>query len=179
MPEVPIDQLRPTCDPASFSFETTAEVQPLVGLIGQERAVEAIKFGLAMEGAGFNIVVSGEPGSGRTTAIREYLQEISRTKAPPDEWCYVNNFTDAYQPRAMQFRPGTGQRLRQGDGSHGSEAREVIPRTFSSDDFTNRRDQIVSSVQRQQAERFAGLAARPNRPDSCYRATLRASSSYR
>jgi lon-related putative ATP-dependent protease len=159
LPEVPIDQLRPTCDPASFSFETTAEVEPLVGLIGQERAVEAIKFGLAMEGAGFNIVVSGEPGSGRTTAIREYLQAVSATKAPPDEWCYVNNFVDAYQPRAMRFHPGRGSAFARAMTAMVAEAREVIPRTFSSEDFTNRRDQIVNSVQRQQTERFAALAA--------------------
>jgi lon-related putative ATP-dependent protease len=160
VPEVPIDQLRPACDPASFAFETTAEVEPHVGLIGQERAVEAIKFGLAMDSPGFNIVVSGEPGTGRTTAIREYLQEVSITKAPPDEWCYVNNFVDAYQPRAMQFRPGQGSAFAKAMAAMIAEARDVIPRTFSSEDFTNRRDQIVNSVQRQQAERFAALAAR-------------------
>jgi lon-related putative ATP-dependent protease len=159
MPEVPIEQLRPTCDPSAFPFETTAEVEPHVGLIGQDRAVEAIKFGLAMDSPGFNIVVSGEPGTGRATAIREYLQAISVTKAPPDEWCYVNNFVDAYQPRALQFQPGLGSAFARAMASMIAEARELIPRTFASEDFTNRRDQIINSVQRQQAERFAALAA--------------------
>jgi lon-related putative ATP-dependent protease len=140
LPEVPIDQLRPTCDPAGFPFETTAEVAPHVGLIGQERAVEA-------------------PGTGRTTAIREYLQAVSATKPPPTEWCYVNNFADPYQPRAMEFAPGQGSVFARTMAAMIAEARELIPRTFSSEDFSNRRDQIVNSVQRQQAERFAGLAA--------------------
>jgi lon-related putative ATP-dependent protease len=156
---VPLDQLRPACDPASFKFETTAEIEPHIGLIGQERAVEAIRLGLAMEGPGFNIVVTGEPGTGRTTAIREYLQAMSVTKAPPDEWCYVNNFVDPYQPRAIQFRPGLGGAFARAMAAMIAEARDLIPRTFSSEDFTNRRDQIISSVQRQQAERFAALAA--------------------
>ncbi|HEU0073726.1 MAG TPA: ATP-binding protein [Dehalococcoidia bacterium] len=160
MPEVPIDQLRPTCDPSSFAFETTNEVAPHIGLIGQQRAIDAIRFGLAMDSPGFNIVVTGEPGTGRATALREYLQEIALTKAPPDEWCYVNNFADPYQPRAMQFRPGQGSAFAHAMSSMIAEARELIPRTFSSEDFTKRRDQIVSSVQRQQAERFASLAAR-------------------
>jgi lon-related putative ATP-dependent protease len=159
VPEVPIEQLRPTCDPSTFTFETTNEVAPHIGLIGQDRAVDAIRFGLGMDSFGFNIVVTGEPGTGRTTAIREYLQEISLTKAPPDEWCYVNNFADPYQPRAMQFRPGQGSAFARAMSSMITEARELIPRTFSSEDFTNRRDQIVNSVQRQQAERFASLAA--------------------
>ncbi len=159
MPEVSVNDLRPTCDPASFPFETTNEIQPHVGLIGQQRAVDAIKFGLAMDSPGFNIVVTGEPGTGRTTAIREYLQAISAAKAPPDEWCYVNNFNDSYQPRAMQFRPGRGSAFARAMSSMIAEAREVIPRTFASEDFTNRRDQIVNSVQNQQAERFAALAA--------------------
>jgi lon-related putative ATP-dependent protease len=158
VPEVPIELLRPTCDPAGFAFETTADIEPHVGLIGQDRAIEAIKFGLAMDGTGFNIVVTGEPGTGRTTAIREYLQAVSVTKPPPDEWCYVNNFFDPYQPRAMQFRPGQGRAFARAMSSMITEARELIPRTFSSEDFTNRRDQIISSVQRQQAERFASLA---------------------
>ena len=159
MPEVSLDQLRPICNPATFSFETTAEIEPHTGLIGQERAVDAIKFGLAMEGPGFNIVVTGEPGTGRTTAIREYLQAMSMTKSPPDEWCYVNNFVDPYQPRGLQFRPGHGSAFARAMTAMIAEAKDLIPRTFSSDDFTNRRDQIISSVQRQQAERFAALAA--------------------
>jgi lon-related putative ATP-dependent protease len=159
VPEVPLDQLRPTCDPSTFTFETTNEVEPHIGLIGQGRAIDAIRFGLAMDSPGFNIVVSGEPGTGRTTAIREYLQEIALTKAPPDEWCYVNNFADSYEPRAMQFRPGQGSAFARAMSSMIAEARELIPRTFASEDFTNRRDQIVNSVQRQQAERFASLAA--------------------
>jgi lon-related putative ATP-dependent protease len=160
VPEVALDQLRPACDPGVFSFETTAEVEPYAGMIGQQRAVDAIKFGLAMDSPGFNVVVSGEPGTGRTTAVREYLEAISATRAPPDEWCYVNNFNDAYQPRAMQFRPGQGSAFARAMASMIAEARELVPRIFSSEDFTNRRDQIVSSVQRQQAERFAVLSRR-------------------
>ena len=81
MVQVPVEELRPTRDPASFSFQTTAEVEPHVGLIGQDRAIEAIKFGLAIESKGFNICVAGEPGTGRTTAIREYLEVFAPGQA--------------------------------------------------------------------------------------------------
>ena len=167
MPEVPISELRPACDPSVFSFTTTAELEPYVGLIGQERAVEALKFGLAIESQGFNIVVSGVPGTGRTTAIRDYLEAISGTRPPPDEWVYVNNFADPYRPKALRLPPGKGSTFAKAMASMINEAREVVPRTFSSDDYVNRRDQIISSVQRQREEMFAGLAdqARQAGPD--------------
>src|SRR5688572_20644848 len=103
MAKVPLSELRPTCDPSVFTFETTADVTPHLGLIGQERAVEALRFGLAIESKGFNIVVTGESGTGRTTAVREYLETFAAQKPRPDEWCYVNNFREPHRPRAIRF----------------------------------------------------------------------------
>jgi lon-related putative ATP-dependent protease len=158
VPEVPISKLRPTVDPATFPFETTAELSPHLGLIGQDRAIEALKFGLGIDSKGFNIVVTGEPGTGRSTAIREYLEDFSQGKPAPDDWCYVNNFQDPYRPRALRFPSGRGAVFTNAMTSMITEAREVIPRTFSSEDFVNRRDHIIQSVQRGRSELFAGLA---------------------
>jgi lon-related putative ATP-dependent protease len=158
VPEVPISDLRPAVDPSSFPFETTAEVSPHVGLIGQDRAIEAIKFGLGIDSKGFNIVVTGEPGTGRSTAIRDYLEQVSADKPAPDEWVYVNNFLDPYRPRALRFPPGRGSDFAARMASMIAEAREVIPRSFTSEEFVNRRDSIVQAVQRGRAELFAGLA---------------------
>jgi lon-related putative ATP-dependent protease len=157
VPEVPIEKLRPACDPDSFSFQTTADIEPHVGLIGQDRAIEAIKFGISIESQGFNIVVSGEPGTGRTTAIRQYLEAVAGTRPPPDEWLYVNNFADPYRPKALRLPPGRGRAFQNAMTDMIGEAHELIPRTFSSDDFTARRDQIITSVQRQRQELFAQL----------------------
>ena len=159
MAEVPLSELRPACDPASFSFETTAEVEPYVGLIGQDRAIDAIKFGLSIESQGFNICVSGEPGTGRTTAIREYLQAHAEGRPPPDEWCYVHNFADAHRPRAIRLPPGKGAAFKGAMAAMIAEAKERIPSTFQSDDYVNRRDEIVASVQRQREQVFTRLAS--------------------
>lgn len=160
MPEVPLEKLRPSCDPNSFNFETTAELQPHVGLIGQARAIEAIKFGLGIESQGFNIVVTGEPGTGRSTAIREHLQVVAEQKPSPDEWVYVNNFHDAYKPIALRLPPGRGSIFARSMAAMVDEARELIPRTFASDDYVRRRDEIVGLVQRQRQELFVSLAER-------------------
>jgi hypothetical protein len=161
--EVALSDLRPACDPSSFPFETTADVQPHFGLIGQDRAIEALKFGLSIESKGFNVVVSGEPGTGRTTAIREYLQQVSAGKAPPDEWLYVNNFADPHQPRAIRMPPGKGREFQRQMADMINEARDLIPRTFESDDYVERRAQVVGSVERQRAALFTDLAERARR----------------
>ena len=163
MAKVPLSELRPACDPAIFAFETTAEVEPHVGLIGQDRAVEAIKFGLSIDSDGFNVCVSGEPGTGRTTAVREYLEHYARSKPPPDEWCYVNNFSDPHRPRAVRFPPGQGRAFQDAMRAMVSEARERIPRTFESDDYVSRRDEIVASVQRHHEVVFTQLAEQARR----------------
>ncbi len=160
MSEVPISELRPVCDPDKFSFNTTADIEPYIGLIGQDRAIEAIKFGLSIESRGFNVCVSGEPGTGRTTAIREYLETFARGKPPSNEFCYVNNFNETHEPHAIELPPGKGRAFAYAMELMIGEARQRIPQTFSSDDFVNRRDAIVASVQRHREEVFTELAER-------------------
>ncbi len=158
MLEVALSDLRPSCDPASFSFTTTEEVEPFVGLIGQDRASQAIRFGLSIDSKGFNVCVSGEPGTGRTTAIREYLEEYARGKPPADDWCYVHNFQEPHRPKALRLPAGVGRAFCQSMASAISEAKERIPRTFESEDFVSRRDEIINSVQRHREALFAQLA---------------------
>ena len=158
MTEVPISELRPVCDPDKFAFNTTADIEPYVGLIGQDRAIEAIKFGLSIESRGFNICVSGESGTGRTTAIREYLEAFAHGKPPSNEFCYVNNFSEPHEPRAIELPPGKGRAFAYAMELMIGAAQQRIPQTFGSDDFVNRRDAIIASVQRHREEVFTELA---------------------
>ncbi|HOL50017.1 MAG TPA: AAA family ATPase, partial [bacterium] len=94
MPLQPIspEQARAICNLESLEFETTKDIPPIEGIIGQERAARALNFGLQMEQDGYNIYVSGIPGSGRTTSVESAVKEIAKTKPTPDDWCYVYNF---------------------------------------------------------------------------------------
>jgi lon-related putative ATP-dependent protease len=151
-------ELRHYCDPATFDFDTTADLEPHVGLIGQDRAVEAIRLGLSIESAGFNICVSGEPGTGRSTAVREYLEDFAKKKQPPDEWCYVHNFQDPYMPKTIRLPKGRGGALKAAMTSMIEDAKQRIPLTFQSEDFVKRRDEIIHSVQRHHEAAFSELA---------------------
>ncbi len=103
---LPPDALTRPFSPERFAFATTDELEPFLGVLGQERAVEALQFGVAMPRHGYNIYVMGEPGTGRFSYVQRYLRaEGKRLPAPPD-WMYVNNFAEPREPRALALPAG-------------------------------------------------------------------------
>ncbi|HZU77020.1 MAG TPA: Lon-like protease helical domain-containing protein [Dehalococcoidia bacterium] len=109
---LPVERLRRRCDPAGFASESTAELEPLPGIFGQQRATEALSFGLAMDERNFNTYVAGADGTGRTTAVRSFLHQAAAALPTPPDWCYIHNFNDPSQPRALQLQAGRGRSLR-------------------------------------------------------------------
>src|SRR4029079_4712996 len=83
---VPAKQLRKACDTRSLKFKTTADLEPLEGTVGQDRAVRALDFGLSIGAGGFNVFVSGPPGTGRSTEVYEQVTRIAATRQPPRDW---------------------------------------------------------------------------------------------
>lgn len=102
------NNLRLVCDPASLTFESTAELQPTTAIIGQPRATKALEFGMGLKSKGYNIFVTGSTGTGRSTAIRHFLQERCGREATPDDLLYLYNFEAAHRPQAISLPPGQG-----------------------------------------------------------------------
>ena len=100
------------CDPMQFSFDTTADLEDLTGVIGQARAVEAVRFGIGISHEGYNLFALGPEGTGKYAVVRRYLERQAADRPPPSDWCYVNNFVEAYKPRALRLPAGGGSRLR-------------------------------------------------------------------
>ncbi len=123
---LPLADLYRPCDPAAFSFDTTAELEDLDRMLGQQRAVDAIELGTELGLAGFNLFVLGPPGTGRHSFIRQCLQEKAAGKLPPSDWCYVNNFDEPRRPKAIELPPGRGRRFR--DDRPGPDAAVPRPR---------------------------------------------------
>ena len=105
--EVPPDRLNVRCDPNSLDFETTGEVAPLEGMIGQERALSALNLALNISEPGFSLFVSGPPGTGRSTALATHLEQPARARAIPPDWRYVYNFQDHSQPQPISLPCGS------------------------------------------------------------------------
>ncbi len=147
--ELSPEQLRRTFDPQALGIETTEHIEPLEGIIGQRRAVSALQFGLGIQELGFNIYVAGPPGIGKMTAVRSFLEELARQKETPPDWCYVNNFEDPYQPKALRLPPGWGVRFAQDIKNLIEHVRRELPKVFESEEYSARRDEIVKAINQQ------------------------------
>lgn len=140
------DVLRRRLDPASLPFGTTAELEPLEGTFGQPRALDAIEFGLEVVAHGYNLFVSGAPGSGRTRTILDYLEQVASGRQPHDDWVYVFNFAEPDRPNTIRLPPGRGAELARDMDEFLKSARTEIPRAFESDDYERRRRDVLSEV---------------------------------
>ncbi len=152
------EKLRRRCDAGQFEFGTTEDLEIIDGLVGQERALDALTFGAEMRGPGFNVFVLGVPGSGKHNAVKEFLREKADKAPSPDDWVYVHNFAEPHRPIALRLPPGRSARLH--DGMHAliDGLRTAFPAVFESDDYQSRRKEIDAAFQQQQQEAFAQLA---------------------
>lgn len=106
------EALRRCCDPATFRFKTTNDLESLDDSVGQERAVEAVRFGVGMRHEGYNLFAFGPPGTGKYSLVRRYVEEKAANDPAPFDWCYVNNFAEPHKPHILRLPAGRGASLR-------------------------------------------------------------------
>ena len=148
--ELAADKLRWRCDPEQCGFENTRDLEPSQEIIGQPRATEAIRVGLEMEGAGYNIFATGLRGTGRSTTIRRLLQEIDTSDRISEDLCYVNNFRNPNAPRIVTLPAGDGRNLKRDMDKLIEGLRKKIPRFFESETYQKTREAIVEQWKRRQ-----------------------------
>src|SRR5699024_11051015 len=106
------DQVYRRCRAETLDFETTADLEALAAPIGQERLLDALRFGTGIENHGFNLFVLGPRGFDRHTPVQRFLKDRATSQPAPPDWCYVHNFAEPNCPQALQLDAGRGQRLR-------------------------------------------------------------------
>lgn len=154
------EKLRLKCDPSFMNCETTEELLPLREIVGQKRAVRSLKFGLGIRNHGFNIYVAGWAGTGRTTAVKNFVDETARIEPAPSDWCYVNNFSNQYEPQAIQLPAGKGKDFQSDVRNLIENIRAAIPTTFESEDYTRKREVTLKGLENQRKELIDKLNAK-------------------
>jgi len=152
--ELTAEQVRKICAPALFGCNSTGELVPMEGIIGQDRALSALKFGLNIGEVGFNIYVSGPAGTGRTTAIKSYLDALAAKKDTPSDWCYVHNFSDSYCPKALKVPAGMGKSLQKDVERAIDNAKRSLIQAFASKEYTARRAEITDGLNKKKEAAF-------------------------
>ncbi len=151
------EQLCRRCDPDQLRFETTAELPDLQEIIGQSRALEAIRFGIGIGNTGYNIYALGPAGLGKHSVTTQLLTEHSRYQPSPPDWCYVYNFDDPQRPGALELPPGMGRILRDDMAQLIDDLRAAIPSLFESEEYRSRAQEINEEFKERQDEAFAAI----------------------
>jgi lon-related putative ATP-dependent protease len=156
--QVQPDALRKLCSlPAEFTQRTADAEQPY---IGQQRAIDAIRFGIEMRRDGYNIYVLGPIGSNRHDLVNSLVAEHAKTRGAPPDWCYVNNFSNPERPRSLRFPAGQGREFREDMRHLIGEMQLAIPAAFEGDDYRNQLRAIEEDTKNQVEEQWKSLNER-------------------
>jgi len=148
------EQLKKQWNMDEIPFDTTKDLEPLDGIIGQERAVRAMEFGTRIRNKGYNIFITGISGTGKTSYAREFVQKIAREQRVPKDWCYVYNFDDPSQPQAIELDPGQGQRFQQDMKEFIENVRAEIVKTFNEEEYENQKAMLLKEIQQKRSQIF-------------------------
>jgi len=140
--------LRRACDPSAFAFASTEELEDFADVLGQARAVEAIRFGVGIERDGYNLYAMGPEGIGRHAIVRRHLEARAPQRPTPPDWCYVFQFAAPDQPRAIELPAGAAPRLRADMQRLVEDLRTGIPGAFETDEYRTRLQEIESDFER-------------------------------
>lgn len=171
--KVQVEKLRNIVDPTVFEFETTEEVPVLSTIIGQERGTAVMRFGLQVNKAGYNIYVSGIPGTGKTTFSKSIIQDIGEKDVNLFDWCYVYNFDNSYKPKMLKLPVGKGNKLKKDMEALLESMLTEIPRAFSDENYQKERATII----RQYKEKSNSIFERLNELAKQYDFVIRQSGS--
>lgn len=139
--------LRYRCDPQSFPFENTAAVPPLEGMIGQERAVKAMEFGLRIKRAGYNIFMTGFTGTGKSSYALSAVEKAASQEPRPDDWLYVYNFDSPGEPMALNLPAGQGALFSNHVEELLEDLKQAIPKAFDTEEYERQKASYVTEFQ--------------------------------
>lgn len=146
---VPLDRLKKIChyEEELGSYASTSDIPVFEGVIGQDRAVSAMEFGLRMDATGYNIFVVGPHGTGKSTYTEAMVSQIARKGKIPMDWCYINNFSDVDLPYVVPLPAGTGKTFRKDMDDLVAGLKGTITKAFDESAYEEKRDHIVSTLQ--------------------------------
>ncbi len=140
--ELTYKDLKNTCNPNIFEFETTDDLDNVGLIYGQERGIAALQFGLNITTKGYNLYIEGPSGVGKTMYSKQYVSEIAAKHKTPDDWCYIYNFDNPNEPIAVSLPAGEGKVFVQAMDSFIEDVKKYLKRTFNNEDFEKEKNLI-------------------------------------
>ncbi|MCU0589298.1 MAG: AAA family ATPase [Syntrophobacteraceae bacterium] len=159
MKELSPDQLRAYVPLESFPFEDTSVLDvPEKKVVGQERAIDAINFGMGMKERGYNIFVAGPAKAGLTYTAKTFIEEQARKEPTPPDWCYVYNFKEPDKPKSLNVSAGRGKVLKKDLQEFIQTLLAKIPEVFDSDDYRAKEAEVHQAFEKSRREIIDNLS---------------------
>ena len=155
--ELDLDALYTRCDPASFDFETTADLEDGIDIVGQPRAVESVQFAVGMTHEGYNLFALGPAGTGKQFIVEHFLKQDAASKPIPPDICYVTNFEEPNRPTLLHLPAGTGMKLKQDMDSLVEEIGTALPAAFESEEYQARLHSVRQEFKERHEKRLEEL----------------------
>lgn len=133
--ELSYKELKKYCNPNSFKFETTDELDGADAVYGQDRGIKALEFGLSVDSKGYNLYLEGPSGVGKTMYTKKYVNKVASKKKVPNDWCYIYNFDIPNEPIAVSLPAGKGKEFKEEMDSFIEDIKNDIKLTFGNEDF--------------------------------------------
>ncbi|MBP3800740.1 MAG: AAA family ATPase [Clostridia bacterium] len=149
--ELSYKDLKITCNPDLFNFESTQELEPIRTGIGQDRGISALEFGIQIDVKGYNLYLEGPGGVGKTMYTKNYLNQISTKKKTPSDWCYIYNFENPNEPISVSLPAGQGKEFKESMDDFIKEIKKDIKKTFNADDFEKEKALIKKEFEEQRS----------------------------
>ena len=141
------DNLKFKCSLDDLDFKTTEDIEPLGGIIGQDRAVNSIEFGLKMKHKGYNIYIAGVSGIGRTNYAKSLIKKNIKFNENLKDWIYVNNFRNNNEPVALSFKAGVGKEFKNDIDDIIEKLKVEIPKIFNSKEYENHNKLLMTELE--------------------------------
>jgi len=151
------DKLRRVVATTTINWKQIREKHLSKPLIGQKRALEAFEFGIGNKSGGFNIYVSGYPGSGKLRAVNHFLEEKAKFETTPGDWCYVNNFKDSYYPKKLSLPQGGGEIFKNEISKLIEEVQKDLIKAFESKEYADKRQYIIDEFKQKEIDLFKAI----------------------
>ena len=155
--ELDYKQLKSFCDPYDFDFKSTKEIKETNTVIGQERGIRSLEFGVNINIEGYNIYVEGPNGIGKTSYCIDYIQKVAKEMPTPDDWCYIYNFANPNEPIALSLPAGLGIAFKKDMESFVVSIKKEITQTFNNDDYQKEKSLIEQEFENKRAKLLNSL----------------------
>lgn len=161
--ELQVNDLYQHCDPDNWQFNTTADLDTLPTIIGQDRALSAIDFGVNIDAEGYNLFIMGPAGVGKYTMIKRFLDEHSRHQPRAKDWAYLNNFADPQKPSAVSLPAGQGNQLRHDIETIIAHLETELPQAFDDEYYRGRMRSLEEAARKHRVRLFGTLQTEADR----------------